>query len=158
MTPVIRWIQKKYLPEILKIEKENFEFPWAEVDFTEMLADDAVTGMVATINGVAVGYMIYSVDGQSILLLNIAVDKEHQRQGIASQLVYKLINKKRKVVVALVRETNLDAQLFLKKLDFWADEIVREHYDCEDHYEDAYMMSYSLGKTAKWVVEEVGSC
>ena len=46
-----------------------------------------------------------------------------------------------------VRETNLDAQLFFKGLDFRAISVLRDFYD--DTVEDAYLMQYRYKATVE---------
>jgi ribosomal protein S18 acetylase RimI-like enzyme len=79
-----------------------------------------------------------------ICLLNIGVAGEWRRRGIGRALLERL-NKKLRLpqdcIQALVPETNLPVQLFLKKAQCQATQVLRSYY----HEEDAYMMERVRG-------------
>lgn len=73
--------------------------------------------MVAEHDDQVVGYMIYELNKNHLDLLNIAVAREWQRRGVGTAMVRKLslkLNPQRRTHLwTVVRETNLDGQLFL---------------------------------------------
>ena len=79
-------------------------------------------------------------------VLNFVVDPEFRRQTIGEQMVKKLVDKlsqqRRQEIVLEVRETNLQAQLFFKRMGFRAVLVLCGHYDDTD--EDAYVMRLTL--------------
>jgi ribosomal-protein-alanine N-acetyltransferase len=105
--------------------------------------------MVAEYGEKVVGFMIYELHKTKLHILNFAVHTEHRRSGIGGQMVEKLISKlsnhRRTQVVLEVRESNLDAQLFFRNLEFRATGVSRAHY--HDTGEDAYVMEYRLPVT-----------
>lgn len=142
--PVIRWMLKEDLPNVLRIEQESFEFPWTKSDFLSCTHQPQCIAVVAEVNGHVVGYMIYEMAQRHFHLLTLAVDPAWRRRGIGRALVERLINKlsphRRHQIVLEVRETNLAAQLFFRNLGFRACEILHDFYS--DTVEDAYLMVY----------------
>lgn len=143
----VRWLIRKDLPEVLEIEKLSFEFPWTEEEFKKCLGRRECIGMVVELDEAVAGYMIYELHKTRLHVLNLAVHPDVRRQGIGSRMVDKLIGKlsfqRRNRMLLEVRETNLHAQLFLKKHGFRAIEILKSFY--EDSTEDAYLMQFRVG-------------
>ncbi len=142
----IRWLIRRDMPEVLDIERQSFEFSWTEEDFLCCLRQRNCIGMVAEYNHRIVGFMIYELHKAKLHVLNFAVDPEFRRQAIGAQMIEKLVDKlsqqRRQEIVLEVRESNLSAQLFFKKMGFKAVLVLRSHYDDTD--EDAYVMRLTL--------------
>jgi len=142
----IRWMIRRDMPEILRIEQSSFEFPWSEEDFVRCLRQRNCIGMVAEVDDRIVGFMIYELHKTRLHILNFAVEPGRRRLGIGAQMVEKLINKlsqqRRHEIVLEVRETNLAAQLFFQNQGFRAIQVLRNHY--HDSAEDAYLMQFRL--------------
>ena len=142
----IRWMIRRDMLEVLKIEHESFEFHWNEEDFLCCLRQRNCIGMVAEHENRVVGFMIYELYKSKLHVLNFAVAKDARRSGVGSQMIDKLVNKlsqqRRKQISLEVRETNLPAQLFFQQQEFRAVCVLRDHY--QDTSEDAYVMEYSL--------------
>lgn len=140
----IRWMIRRDMPEVLRIEAESFEFPWLEEDFIRCLRQRNCIGMVAEANDQVVGFMIYELHKNQLHILNFSVLPEARRTGVGAQMVQKLIGKlshqRRNKILLEVRETNLSAQLFFRRLGFRAVSLLRDYY--EDTTEDAYVMQY----------------
>lgn len=147
----IRWMIRRDMTAVLEIETQNFEFPWSEEDFIRCLRQRNCIGMVAERDDEIVGFMIYELHKNRLHILNFAVSDEHKRCGIGqsmvSKLVGKLSNDRRNRIMLEVRETNLEAQLFFKKLGFRAVSVLHDFY--EDSPEDAYLMQYRYQATAE---------
>lgn len=141
----IRWMIRGDIAEVLKIEQSSFEFAWTEEDFLRILRQRNCIGMVAEQSEKIVGFMIYEFQATSIHVLNFAVSLEHRRKGIGSKLSEKLTHKlsahRRPTITLNIRETNLTAQMFFRKMDFIAKSVIRGFY--EDTGEDAYAFSYT---------------
>ena len=142
----IRWLIRRDMPDVLAIEQASFEYAWSEEDFLACLRQRNCIGMVAERDGKIVGFMIYELHKARLRLLNFAVAPEARRQNVGGQMVRRLIDKlsqqRRKEIVLEVRETNLAAQLFFKRLGFLALGVLRDRYD--DTTEDAYLMRYLM--------------
>jgi len=140
----IRWMIRRDMPEVLDIEQHSFEFPWSEEEFILCLRHRNSIGMVAEYKERVVGFMVYELYKSRLHVLNFAVSMDCRRHGIGRQMIDKLIGKlsaqRRNRIVLEVRETNLDAQLFLRTVGFRARSVLRDFYD--DTGEDAYLMQY----------------
>lgn len=140
----IRWMIRRDMPEVLRIESDAFEFPWTEEDFIRCLRQRNCIGMVAEAGERVVGFMIYELHKNQLHILNFAVHREFRRQHVGTQMVEKLIGKlsanRRSRILLEVRETNLSAQVFFRNLGFRAVSVLRDFYD--DTTEDAYVMSF----------------
>ena len=140
----IRWMIRRDMPEVLDIEQESFEFPWCEEDFIRCLRQRNCIGMVAEHDERVVGFMIYELHKTRLHVLNFAVGRDCRRQAAGTQMIAKLVSKlssqRRTRIMLEVRETNLQAQLFFRKNNFRAVNVLRSYYD--DTPEDAYLMQY----------------
>ena len=135
---------RRDMQEVLQIEEEGFEFPWSEDDFIRCLRQRNCIGMVAEHGERVVGFMIYELHKTRLHLLNFSVNAEYRRKGIGHQMLGKLIGKlssqRRTRILLEVRETNLAAQLFFRKMGFRAISLLRDFYS--DTTEDAYLMQF----------------
>jgi ribosomal-protein-alanine N-acetyltransferase len=146
----IRWMIRRDMPEVLNIEQGSFEFPWSEEDFIRCLRQRNCIGMVAEHESRIVGFMIYELHKNQLHILNFAVRPDYRRRSVGRQMGSKLIGKlsqqRRNRITLEVRETNLAAQIFFRRLGFRATSVLRDFYD--DTTEDAYVMHYRLEETA----------
>lgn len=147
----IRWMIRRDMPSVLAIEESSFEFPWSEEEFIRCLRQRNCIGMVAERDDEVVGFMIYELHKSRLHLLNFAVCPSARRENVGSRMLDKLSSKlssdRRNRILLEVRETNLDAQLFFKSLNFRAISVLRDYY--EDTTEDAYLMQYRHRPTSE---------
>lgn len=145
------------IPQILAIEQKCFEKPWDESELKACLKQRGNFGDVATPSTrdkTVLGYIIRQSKRESLSIVNLAVDPEHQKKGVATSLVNYLIPKiqttyfyQRDSMQANVREGNDAAVKFFKKMHFVATNIEHGYYD--DPSEDYYVMQYFLDKAAE---------
>ena len=145
--PHIRWMILRDMPEVLKIEWGCFCTSWNERDFALMLKQPNTIGLVAVVDDRVAGYVVYSLHSSRIELLNLAVAPWHQREGIGTGLVAKLVAKlsaqRRRYIQAKVRETNLAAQLFFRANGFELSQVLFQPWaDAPD--EDGYVFVKQL--------------
>ena len=142
----VRWMIRRDMAEVLRIEQEAFEFPWTDEDFTRCLRQRNCIGMVAEIADSVVAFMIYELHRSRLHMLNFAVLRSHRRLGVGTYMMEKLAGKltpdRRSLIGLEVRETNLPAQLFFRSLGFRATSVLKDFY--QDTTEDAYLMEYCL--------------
>ena len=140
----IRWMIRRDMPEVLRIESRSFEFPWSEEDFIRCLRQRNCIGMVAEYDERVVGFMIYELHKTRLHILNFSVHPDYLRRGIGSAMINKLVGKlsaeRRSRIMLEIRETNLAAQLFFRNVGFRAVSVLRDFYD--DTTEDAYLMCF----------------
>lgn len=143
----IRWMIRRDMPEVLQAEQQSFDCAWTEEDFLRCLRQRNCIGMVAEHGEKVVGFMIYELHKAKLHILNFAVHPSWRRLGVGGQMVSKLISKlsshRRTRITLEVRETNLAAQLFFRKMEFRAVRVLRNFY--EDTGEDAFLMQYRFG-------------
>ena len=140
----VRWMIRRDMREVLDVEREAFEFPWSDEDFTRCLRQRNCIGMVAESGDSVVAFMIYELHRSRLHVLNFAVARSHRRLGVGTRMMEKLAGKlspeRRSRIVLEVRETNLPAQLFFRSLGFRAISVLKDFY--QDTTEDAYLMHY----------------
>ena len=140
----IRWLIRRDLAEVLRIEQNGFEHFWSEEDFRKCLRQRNCIGMVAEYDERVVGFMIYELHKNQLHVLNFAVRPDARRRCVGKQMLQKLVGKlsqqRRNRIVLEVRETNLAAQMFFRSGGFKAVSVLRDYYD--DASEDAYVMHF----------------
>lgn len=130
-----RWLIRRDLPEILEIERKSYDIPWSEEDFLGNLRNRNCIGRIIEWNDRVVGYIIYLRTKTSIKIINFAVHPDCRRNGIGKMLFEKMIAlNPPKAIEAIVPESNLGAQLFLRSLQFRATEVLRGEFLDQDGY------------------------
>lgn len=139
----IRWMMRRDMPEVLAIENDVFSHPWTEEDFIKVLRRRNCIGMVAEFDERVVGYFLYELFPHSLHIESFAVDHGFWRAGVGRRMAEKLIGKlesgRRRRITVNVRERNLDAQLFFKRMGFTCYDTKREFFN---NGEDAYVFHY----------------
>ncbi|QDT32505.1 ribosomal-protein-alanine N-acetyltransferase [Thalassoglobus polymorphus] len=142
----IRWLIRRDMPDVLRIEKSTYGHPWTDEDFLTCLRQRNCIGMVAEYDQKIVGFMIYELHKSRLHILNFAVDPDYRRHGIGTQMTLRLVDKlsqqRRNEILIEVRERDLETQLFFKQQHFRAVCVLRSHFD--DTEEDAYTMQFRL--------------
>lgn len=142
----IRWMIRRDIPQVVEAERAIYDYAWTEDDFLRCLRQSNCIGMVAMHDDQIVGYMIYELYRNEIVILNFAVHAAFRRQGVGTQMIAKLMSKLapggRTRLRLEVREANLEAQLFFRAHGFKATHVLRGHFD--DTGEDAYVMVYRV--------------
>jgi [ribosomal protein S18]-alanine N-acetyltransferase len=140
----VRWMIRRDMEHVLAIENACTQYPWSEEDFVLFLRKTGNIGMTAEVKDEVVAFMVYELHINKLTLGNLGISPNHHRRGIGSAMIDKLKSKlssdRRNTITVLVRESNLDAQMFFKSQGFVAVEVLRNHYD--ENGEDAYEMEY----------------
>ena len=139
-----RWLLRRDLPSVLRIEFEACADPWGPDDFLRLLRERNVVGSVALLESNLVGpagYCIYSWDSRAWTLLRLAVHPDYQRRGIGRALLGRLAEKleepfckTRNKIEHLIPDWNLNGQLFLQKCGFRGTSVLRGLADDADRY------------------------
>lgn len=142
----IRWMIRRDMPEVLDIENLSFQYPWPEDDFIRLLRQRNCLGMVADVKDTVAGFMVYELPQTRLFVHNFAVAPAFCGKGIGRAMLDKLVRKlsteRRSRILANVRESNVDAQLFFRACGFRAVATLRDHF--EETTEDAYVFEYRL--------------
>jgi [ribosomal protein S18]-alanine N-acetyltransferase len=133
---MIRRMRFEDAHEVLQIEWAVFPTPWRQEEFEIAVRTKSIRTRVLLLDGKIIGYAIWQFHRGTMWLENIAVHAEHQRRGIGRILIENCATLGHPMATE-VRERNLGAQLFLRKLGFLCTEIKRRPWENSD--EDAYI-------------------
>lgn len=126
----VRPATERDLPDFVDIERGSFSDPWSRASFLTLLNDCCWT---AESDGRVVGYLIGRTAGDEAEVLNLAVEAEWRRRGVATALLAMAFDRFRvggaENVYLEVRAANRDAQAFYKRLGFAEQGTRRQYYD-----------------------------
>ena len=152
----MRWMIRRDMVEVLRIEQLSRDYPWGEEDFLRHMRQRNSIGMVAEMGEQVVGFIVYEFHKRKLYILNFAVHPDYLRLGIGTQMAKKLISRlsddRWTRIVLEIRETNLDGQLFFREVGFRGTGVLREFY--ADSGEDAFVFEYRL---AQWPTKPAGA-
>ena len=135
------------LPAIVAIETRAYEFPWAEPIFADCLRIGYCCWSVLAA-GELVGYGVLSIAAGEAHLLNLCIDPDWQRRGLARQTLQKLQDVARRLAVTVifleVRPSNLAAIALYFEAGFLPIATRRNYYPARVGREDAWVMSCAL--------------
>ena len=122
------------IDSMIEIEQKVFEFNWTKSDFIKIFNSNKCRFIIAESQERLCGYLIYEFSHMGIEILNLAVNPRFLRKRIGSKLINNIMmnNIKKTDVFTYVRETNLAAQLFMKRNGFKCINIVPNYYEDTD--------------------------
>jgi ribosomal-protein-alanine N-acetyltransferase len=129
------------LPQVIAIERRVFPTPWSLAMFVLELSKQSGICLAAVAEGRLVGYLICSRYDTVWHIMNVAVDLEHQRGGIASALLAELYSRTGDPQARFtleVRRSNAVAIHLYEREGFRAAGLRRRYY--QDNGEDALVM------------------
>jgi ribosomal-protein-alanine N-acetyltransferase len=133
------------LPQVIAIERRAFPSPWSLAMFVLELSKASGVCLGALREGSLVGYLICSRYDTVWHVMNIAVDPELQRTGIAAALFEQLLAEvgddaggARPRFTLEVRPSNLPAIRLYERFGFLSAGLRRRYY--QDNGEDALIM------------------
>ena len=128
------------LPAVLSIERRAFQTPWSMAMFVLELSKPSGICLAAYEEETLRGYLVCSRYSDMWHLMNVAVDPERRREGVATTLITHLLNQiegEDKVMLE-VRGSNEGAIEMYRGLGFEAVGHRRRYY--QDNGEDALVM------------------
>jgi [ribosomal protein S18]-alanine N-acetyltransferase len=138
----IRGLQMRDLGAIEEIERRSYATPWSRSMFAGELAKPSSICLGAFEGGQLLGYMIISRYVDAWHVMNVAVDPDHRRRGIAMSLLERLFeltdDATRRGYTLEVRVSNDGAIRLYEEAGFRARGIRRGYYT--DNREDALIM------------------
>ena len=133
------------MPAVLSIEQAAFSDPWSVRDFRECVASEVVF-LVATSEGAVEGYVIAQDAADEGEILNLAVTRSRQRDGIGRALVERVLTtlagRGVERVFLEVREGNAAARALYAALGF--EEVGRRSRYYRRPVEDAIVLRAAI--------------
>jgi [ribosomal protein S18]-alanine N-acetyltransferase len=128
------------LPQVVAIERRAFTTPWSLAMFVLELSKPSGICLAAEVDDELVGYLICSRYDTVWHVMNVAVDIDRRRRGIATALIGALLDKvgADAQVTLEVRKSNAGAQLLYERFGFKSAGLRRRYY--ADNGEDAVIM------------------
>jgi [ribosomal protein S18]-alanine N-acetyltransferase len=146
----IRMLELTDIDAIEAIEQRAYPTPWSRSMFASELAKPTSICLGAFEGRDLVGYIINSRYVDAWHVMNVAVDPQHQRRGIATALLERLFEEtqgdERRGYTLEVRVSNEEAIRLYEKLGFEPRGIRRGYYT--DNREDALIMWRDAGHSA----------
>jgi [ribosomal protein S18]-alanine N-acetyltransferase len=137
----VRRLQYTDLPQVIGIERRVFPTPWSLAMFVLELSKQTGICLAAVSEGRLVGYLICSRYDTVWHVMNLAIDREHQRTGLASVLLaelYARVGDDQARFTLEVRRSNVIAIHLYEREGFRAAGVRRRYY--QDNGEDALVM------------------
>ena len=143
MTPnlTIRRLTYSDLPQVIAVERRAFPTPWSLAMFVLELSKPSGICLAAVREGELTGYVICSRYDTVWHVMNVAVDPQLRRQGIASGLLEELlkaIDDREAQLTLEVRPTNAPAIALYERFGFRSAGTRPRYY--QDNGEDALIM------------------
>ncbi|HEX4107646.1 MAG TPA: ribosomal protein S18-alanine N-acetyltransferase [Solirubrobacteraceae bacterium] len=129
------------LPSVMRVERRAFVTPWSLAMFVLELSKPSGRCLAAVLDGQLIGYTICSRYETVWHIMNIAVDPDVRRQGVASALLHELyvrVGESAPRFTLEVRRSNHGAIRLYQREGFRATGMRRRYY--QDNGEDAMIM------------------
>ena len=136
----IRSLTYADLPQVVAIERRAFTTPWSLAMFVLELSKPSGICLAAEADGELVGYLICSRYDTIWHIMNVAVDPDRRRRGIASALIAALLDRvgPEAQLTLEVRRSNGGAIVLYERFAFRSAGVRRRYY--ADNGEDAVIM------------------
>lgn len=133
------------LKAVAAIEQSSYHTPWDKDQLEALLIQPDVEGWGLYLGNRIVAYGILRYRTRHAFLETLTVDRRYRRRGYASSLVNYLCERAARhgsrCLVLEVHESNLPAQLLLKRLRFTVTKVLRRYFEDGS---DAYLMTRRL--------------
>jgi ribosomal-protein-alanine N-acetyltransferase len=128
------------LPQVVAIERRAFTTPWSLAMFVLELSKPSGICLAAEVENELVGYLICSRYDTVWHVMNVAVDIDRRRRGIATALIAALLERigDDAQVTLEVRKSNAGALSLYERFGFRSAGVRRRYY--ADNGEDAVIM------------------
>jgi ribosomal-protein-alanine N-acetyltransferase len=129
------------LPKVIAIERRSFPAPWSLAMFVLELSKPSSICLAAVHEGELIGYLICSRYHTVWHVMNIAIDGEFRRRGVATTLIehlFSVTDRGGERYTLEVRVSNSDAIRMYESFGFRSAGIRRRYY--HDNNEDALIM------------------
>jgi len=135
------------LPQVIKIEKNSYDYPWSDKVLQGCL-ENKYDCYVAAKNKLVIGYLISKISFPESHILNLTVDNEYREKGIGSQLLDLVLSKSKlfgsQAIFLETRKTNKVAKYLYNKFEFKKIGIRPNYYKTKEGKEDAFVYCKKL--------------
>ncbi len=143
---VIRYMDRKHIPQVLEIERTSYPAPWSETAFSNEMISGVSVAIVALVGESVAGYVVGWIVADQLHVANIAVSPGHQRRGIGNGMMTWLLEEavRRGCTSSSleVRESNQAARSMYGRLGYRSVAIRKGYYS--NPAEDAVVMLKDL--------------
>lgn len=138
--PVVRRLAYSDLPAVISIERRSFPAPWSLAMFVLELSKPSGICLAATAGDELLGYLVCSRYDRVWHVMNVAVDPDHRRRGVGSELIRRLLEEAGGELpfTLEVRTSNAAAIAMYQRLGFRSAGVRPRYY--RDNGEDALIM------------------
>jgi ribosomal-protein-alanine N-acetyltransferase len=128
------------LPQVVAVERRAFTTPWSLAMFVLELSKPSGICLAAEVDSELVGYLVCSRYDTVWHVMNVAVDTDRRRRGIATALIAALLERigDDAQVTLEVRKSNAGALSLYERFGFRSAGVRRRYY--ADNGEDAVIM------------------
>ncbi len=144
---ILREMTEADLDAVLRIEREVHGHPWTLGNFSDALRSGYQCKVFES-SGVMLGYAVMMLVVDEVELLDIAIDKAHQRKGIGRKLLQAMLSLARhenmRRMVLEVRASNQTAIALYRASGFEQIGLRRDYYPATNGREDAILMGKGL--------------
>lgn len=144
---ILREMTEADLGAVLRIEREVHAHPWTLGNFSDALRSGYQCKVFESA-GVVMGYAVMMLAVDEAELLDIAIDKAHQRKGIGRKLLEAMSSLARHAnmrrMVLEVRASNQPAIALYRASGFEQIGLRRDYYPAANGREDAILMGKGL--------------
>ena len=136
----VRRLSYSDLPAVIAIERRSFPTPWSLAMFVLELSKPSGICLAATAGDELLGYLVCSRYDQAWHLMNVAVEPQRRRCGVASRLISQLFEEARGELpfTLEVRVSNGQAVAMYERFGFRSAGVRPRYY--HDNGEDALIM------------------
>lgn len=145
--PTFRPMRREDLDAVMRIERALYPFPWTEGNFRDSL-NAGYSCWVCGFGQQVIGYAVMMLAAGEAHVLNIAVSRDWQRQGLGSRFLQHLIGLAREYgateIFLEVRPSNTAARRLYHGMGFNEIATRRNYYPAHGGREDAILMAMAL--------------
>jgi len=140
---IIKKMSEHHLDAVLSVEQRSFSHPWSRQSIIDELQKESSYLFVALENDIVIGYCVMSTVLDEGSLLDICVDSNYRRKGVAKALFDKLCEVASQLSLAFitleVRASNFGAISLYNSLGFEKVALRKGYYS--KPVEDAVLMT-----------------
>jgi len=145
--PTFRPMRREDLDEVMRIERSLYPFPWTEGNFRDSLSA-GYNCWVCAFGPHTIGYAVMMLAAGEAHVLNIAIARDWQRQGLGGKFMQHLIKLAREYgateIFLEVRPSNAAARKLYHGMGFNEIATRRNYYPSHNGREDAILMAMAL--------------